>query len=89
MLLVEKLWLAKLNSVAQCGAITKLNEAQYTIAEAFIPKTKTREELIAYIKSKPWSPVIYENPHNWSEDKIKLEIHKIGLLPISKIIIKL
>jgi hypothetical protein len=88
MILLEKLWLAKLNSIAQCGTVTSLNATQFEVAGAIVPTAKTKDELVINLKTKPWTPVIYNNPHNWSEDRIKLEMDKLGLLSLAKIIIK-
>lgn len=88
MLLLEKLWLAKLNSIAQCGTITSLNAAQFEVAQTIIPIAKDKEQLMAGLREKPWTPIAYENPHNWDEEKIKKEIGKYGLLSLAKIIIK-
>jgi hypothetical protein len=88
MILLEKLWLAKLNSIAQCGTVTSLPANQFHVAESIIPKANNKQELIENLKSNPWTAIIYENPHNWSEEKIKLEIDKCGLLSLAKIIIK-
>jgi hypothetical protein len=88
MMFLEKLWLAKLSSIAQCGTVTALPTVQFQIAESIVPKAKTNDELIARLKSDPWTPVIYENPYNWSQDEIKQEISKRGLMTLAKIIIK-
>lgn len=88
MVLLEKLWMAKLNSIAQSGTITALNSVQFEIASAIIPKAKTKEELIKYLREKPWTPIIYENPHNWDANKIIKEIEKSGYLTLAKIVIR-
>ena len=88
MIFLEKLWLAKLNSIAQSGTVTALPTPQFQIAESIVPKAKTNDELLDRLRSDPWTPVIYENPYNWSQDQIKLEVSKKGLMSLARIIIR-
>jgi hypothetical protein len=87
-MLLEKLWLAKINSIAQSGTITALSTPQYKVAEAIIPKASTHQELVQKLKELPWSPILYTNPHNWQEEKIINDLSKRGLLSLAKVIIE-
>lgn len=88
MLLIEKLWVAKLNSIAQSGTITYLNNSQFQVAQAIIPKAETKQELLEKIKVMPWTPIAYINPHNWDEETLRGVLKTNGLLGLAKVILE-
>jgi hypothetical protein len=87
-MLVGKLVLARLKAQMTYGSVRSLEETEFLVASCFMPLAINQAQMITLLRLKPWSLVAFENPQNWSSEKIKKLLDSHGLGSLGRVLIK-